>query len=144
MGFFGCPPDVHSYNPVLISLHSFGDYDAISSLFKEMECPPNEITYNVLLFSTCKAGKFEDVGVLVDRMSQKGFKPNPIACITLFYSLCSKGEVVKAEEIWARFVGGDVSIDTVFWSALISRLCKAGKQAEAYTVFRHMVDRSLL
>ncbi|KAH7352721.1 hypothetical protein KP509_19G060300 [Ceratopteris richardii] len=144
MNFFGCFPDVHSYNPIFVCLYNLGDYDGIHSLFKEMQCMPNETTYNILLLSTSQLGDLEEVGKLVDRMMSAGLKVNALACISLFYILCSKGELTKAEKIWSQFAEcGGLITDAVFWTAVISRLCKARRQVEAYNIFGHMVNHRL-
>ncbi|XP_004308947.1 PREDICTED: pentatricopeptide repeat-containing protein At3g56030 [Fragaria vesca subsp. vesca] len=143
----GAPPDLTSYNYLLMGYCFSGDLAQAAGILSAMEEEGLRVdarTYDALVLAACNAGKLDGAMVLLRRMADDGV---PVLLSTHVYvvnSLLSRGFYEQAVKFVRGFSGKDTWLDTEAFGRLAVKLIKLERFGEAKEVLDEMRKRGLV
>ncbi|KAL6128069.1 hypothetical protein ACLB2K_071427 [Fragaria x ananassa] len=143
----GTPPDLTSYNYLLMGYCFSGDLAQAAGILSAMEEEGLKVdarTYDALVLAACSAGKLDGAMVLLRRMADDGV---PVLLSTHVYvvnSLLSRGFYEQAVKFVRDFSGKDTWLDTEAFGRLAVKLIKLDRFGEAKEVLDEMRKRGLV
>lgn len=141
---YSIEPNLDSCNTVIKAFCDSGSSSSAYSVLAEMErkrCKPNATTFGTLIAGFYKEEKFDDVGKVLDMMTNKY---NMRAGISIYniriQSLCKVKRSVEAKALLDGLISRRMKPNSDTYCHLIHGFCKDGDYAEAKNLFKRMVD----
>ncbi|KVI07443.1 Pentatricopeptide repeat-containing protein [Cynara cardunculus var. scolymus] len=145
----GYEPDCATFNTLIRGLCADGMLDHALQLFDQMlesGFKPNDVTYGTMIYGMCKSGNTSDAIILlrkIDEESKRVRSPGIIVYSTIIDTLCKKGKVIHALNLFSEMIQKGVMPNVVTYMCLMQGLCGFGLREEANRLLDDMIGRNI-
>lgn len=103
----------------------------------------NIVTWNSLIAGYSSKGLFEDSEKLLDRMKERGIKPDIVTWNSVLSGYSMNGQEKNASAVIEKMRALGVMPNVVSWTALISGCSQNGKYKESLNFFNRMLEEGV-